>query len=187
MNIIKNFIKKKKRLVYGGMAINELVSKKSIKDAIYTELHTPDIEFYSPKPVHDLIELCDILHKKKIKYVVGKEGIHNETFKIFCNFENYCDIGYMPENLYKAVPTVKLDGLYYIDTEFMMIDIYRVYTDPLTSYWRLEKTFTRTARILKHYPLRMKKKNNINEKKKKYYKIKKKKKKKRNHSIKNRS
>src|SRR5580698_5921692 len=34
-----------------------------------------------------------------------------------------------------------------------MIDYFRVFTDPLTAYFRLEKTFTRLYLMLKHYPL----------------------------------
>jgi hypothetical protein len=35
----------------------------------------------------------------------------------------------------------------------MMVDTYRVLTDPMTSYWRLEKSITRFQTILKYYPI----------------------------------
>jgi hypothetical protein len=35
----------------------------------------------------------------------------------------------------------------------MLIDAYRVYSDPMTSYFRLTKTFTRFNKLMHHYPL----------------------------------
>ena len=39
---------------------------------------------------------------------------------------------------------------------FMLVDAYRVYADPMTSYFRLEKTFTRFSTLLKYYPFDVK-------------------------------
>ena len=33
----------------------------------------------------------------------------------------------------------------------MLVDAYRVYADPMTSYFRLEKTFTRFSTMMKYY------------------------------------
>jgi hypothetical protein len=35
----------------------------------------------------------------------------------------------------------------------MMVDAYRVLTDPMTSYWRLDKSIMRFQKLLKYYPL----------------------------------
>jgi hypothetical protein len=34
----------------------------------------------------------------------------------------------------------------------MLIDSYRVFTDPMTSYWRLDKVFNRYLKLIRYYP-----------------------------------
>ncbi len=150
---IKKFIINKKRIVYGGYAQNALIKEKNKNDVFYKETDMADIEFYSPDPVGDTIDLCDYLHKKNYKYIEGKEGVHNETYKIFVNFNNYCDISYMPPDLFDKCPTLIAEGMLMTHPHFMLIDAYRVYNDPMTSYFRLRKTFTRFNTLMKYYPL----------------------------------
>ena len=138
-NLVHKFIKNKKRIVYGGFAQNLLIKINNPEDQFYSKLDTPDIEFYSPKPVEDIMELCDYLHKNGVKRINGQEGIHIETYKLFVNFAEYCDIGYMPENVYNKVPTLNINGFRIADPLFMTIDVFRVFSDPLTSYWRVKK------------------------------------------------
>ena len=147
------FIKNKKRIVYGGFAQNLLIKINNPEDQFYSELDTPDIEFYSPNPIEDLMELCDFLHNQGVKRVTGQEGIHNETYKLFVNFAEYCDIGYMPSNVYDKVPTLNVNGFRIADPLFMTIDVFRVFSDPMTSYWRVEKSFLRNDLLMKYYPL----------------------------------
>jgi hypothetical protein len=97
--IILEFIKNKKRIIYGGYAQNKLIIEKNKDDGFYKDIDTPDIEFYTYAPLSDLIELCDLLYVNKFKHIQGTEGLHDGTYKIFVNFENYCDISYMPKNI----------------------------------------------------------------------------------------
>jgi len=160
-SFIIDYIKRNKKVVYGGFAQNLLIMQKNKSDAFYTEINgayynwpdIADIEFYSPTPVADLIELTDILYKKKYKFVEGKEGIHPETFKIFVNFLNYCDISYMPAHVYNNMPIIVVNGIKCAHPHFMIVDTYRVLTDPMTSYWRINKSIRRTQLLLKYYPI----------------------------------
>jgi len=161
-DVIKDYIKKKKRIIYGGYAQNTLITDINKDDGFYKDIDTPDIEFYSYEPLIDLIELCNLLHSKNFKFVQGSEGLHKGTYKIFVNFENYCDISYTPKNIIDNCPyIVSKEGLRLADPLFMLIDIYRVFTDPMTSYWRLEKSFKRFLRVYKYYPIEKYKNNNI--------------------------
>ena len=149
---VLNYIRKNRKLVYGGFAQNKLIEKKNKKDVFYSDNDLYDVEFYSYEPEKDIILLCDMLNKKGYKYVQCVEGIHNETFKINVNFENYCDISYLPKNIYDSIPKIEYDGYICIHPHYMMIDMYRVFTDPLISYFRLEKTFTRFNKLVESYP-----------------------------------
>lgn len=154
-NNIIEYIKKQKKIIYGGWAQNSLIIMKNKEDGFYKESDTPDIEFYSHEPLKDLIEICDFLHSKKFKFVQGSEGVHAGTYKIFVNFINYCDITYLPKNIYDNIQYIEdKNNLRYAPPSFLYIDIFRVFTDPMTSYWRLDKSFKRFLRLYRYYPLK---------------------------------
>ena len=80
---MESFIKRKNRIVYGGTSLNRLIKSKNPKDAFYKDFDTPDLEFYSPEPLLDMKELCDLLHSKNYKYVSSTQAVHGDTYKIF--------------------------------------------------------------------------------------------------------
>jgi len=158
--IIVDYIKSKKRIVYGGYAQNLLLMSKNKDESIYREIEgayynwpdLADIEFYSYEPLKDLVELTDLIYLKKFKHIEGKEGVHSDTYKIFVNFLNYGDITYMPKFIYDNLPTIQVNGIICTHPHFMAVDAYRVITDPLTSYYRLDKAINRFNIVLKYYP-----------------------------------
>jgi len=153
-SIILDFIKENKRVIYGGYAQNKLIKLKNKEDYIYKETDVPDVEFYSYEPIKDTIELCNKLYAKGCKFIQGKEGIHNTTYKIFINFINYCDITYLAKNIYDRIPFIEDNNVRYAHPTFLLIDIYRVFVDPMTSYFRLDKSFNRYVKMIKYYPIR---------------------------------
>lgn len=152
-NIICNFIKENRRKIYGGFGLNLLVKNKNPSDAIYKEGTVPDIDFYSPKPIVDLIKLCNILHSHGFKGVIGKEAQHQETYNITVNYLTYCDISYVPRNIYDKMPFKEIEGYNVIHPHFMWIDYLRMFSDPLISYWRMDnmKSFKRFFLLQKHF------------------------------------
>ena len=98
--IVLDYIKENKRKIYGGYAQNKLIVSKNSKDAFYDEDDLPDIDFYSPEPIKDLINLCNLIYAKGHKPVEGREATHKETYSIFMNYTNVCDISYVPKNIY---------------------------------------------------------------------------------------
>ena len=154
-DIIKKYIKEKRRKIYGGYALNILLCAKNKSNALYDESDIPDIDFYSFEPLVDLVALCDLIHKKGFKPVIGQEAQHKETYSIFVNYQLYCDISYMPLNIFNKVKFVEIDGWKIVHPSFIMIDYFRMFTDPMVSYWRLEKHFDRYMKLQKVYPLPM--------------------------------
>jgi hypothetical protein len=154
--VIKEFIKKKNRIVYGGYAQNSLIKEKNEGDQFYGKFDFPDIEFYTPEPAKDAMELSNILYAKKFKDIRLEQGVHDGTYKIFVNFENVCDIGYIPNNINNNYPNVMIEGMKMTPPELVYIDTLRVYNDPLNSWFRLNKTWTRSNILLRYYPLKLK-------------------------------
>jgi hypothetical protein len=151
--IILNYIKEKNRKMYGGYTLNMLLKDKDEKLAIYEEDDMPDIDFYSTEPLIDLKTLCDKLENEGFKGVMGQEAQHPESYKIFVNQHEYCDITYMPSNIYHKVKFIKIKDYLLIHPWFMMIDYFRMFTDPIGSYFRLDKTYVRYMKLQKAYPL----------------------------------
>lgn len=150
--VIHSFIIKNHRKVYGGYALNLLIKNKNKNDAIYKETDMPDIEFYSYEPINDLIRICNELYNKKFKRVTGMEAEHLETYTVMVNTEKYCDITYMPKQLYNILSTRVIEGYTVVHPHFLEIDYLRQINDPLVSYWRLDK-FSRFYLLQKYYPL----------------------------------
>lgn len=151
--IIFDYIKKKDRVIYGGTAINMWIEKKDKNDAIYDKELPGDIEFYSPDPLKDMYEICNIFYKKKFKNILGREAMHQETYSIFVEHTPFCDISYMTESIMKNnIPTKKIKGIKYVTPRFLLNDMFRVFSNPLHDYpFRLEKVFSRYSLLKKHY------------------------------------
>lgn len=152
-NIVINFVKSKRRKIYGGTAQNALIKNKDKSDAFYEEDSEADIDFYSPEPISDAMELCNIFVEKGYKNVEAREAQHKETYSVFVEFINKADISYIPKNIYHKMPFIEINGLFYTGPTFIMIDMYRMLTDPVNSgSFRWKKTLPRIVSLQKHYP-----------------------------------
>lgn len=151
--IVLDYIRDNKRKIYGGYALNATIKHKNKDDAFYEDDKIPDIDFYSPDPIIDAIKICNILHDKGYKFVEGRTAFHKETYTVFVNYENAADISYVPKHIYNNIPYVTIDGIQYVHTSFISIDIFREFTEPYFSSDRWTKTFPRLVLAQKHYPL----------------------------------
>lgn len=151
--IILDYIKKEKRIIYGGYAWHNLIKNVEPMDGFYKDTDYTDIEFYSNKPIEDMKNICDILYSKKFNFIQGKSAQHEDTYTIFINFIGYCDISYMPSNIFYNVMTENINGYRMIHPKFILVDILRQFNDPMTSFWRLDKNIKRGKIIMKHYPI----------------------------------
>lgn len=152
--IICDFVKEHKRKIYGGFGLNLLIKEKNSSDAIYKPEQIPDIDFYSPYPIIDLMKLCNLLHSNGFKAVIGREAIHQETYNITVNYLTYCDISYVPKNIYDKMAFKEIENYIVIHPHFMWIDYLRMFTDPLISYWRMGdnlKSFKRFCLLQKYF------------------------------------
>lgn len=156
INIVLKFIKDKKRKVYGGTAQNKLVVNKNPKDSFYPDHEIPDIDFYSPEPLQDMKEICDLLYESKFgdNIIEGREAQHKETYTVFVNYENTCDISYVPKYIYNKMPFVEIDGINYVHPSFIYIDLYRVLSEPHFSSRTWGKHFGRLMLLQKYYPFK---------------------------------
>ena len=59
----------------------------------------------------------------------------------------------MSNNIYCCTRYIQIDDLNIVHPYFIMIDYFRMFTDPILSYWRLEKHFERYLKLQKIHPL----------------------------------
>ena len=154
--IIFKFIKDNRKKIYGGIALDYLFREKKSGYMVYSNNYDfPDIDFYSTEPMHDLIKLCDIIHEKNFKYIRGREALHKETYSLYVDNKLYCNITYVPKNIFNKIPYTNINGYSIVQSQFLMIDYLRILTDPICSYWRLKdkNCFDRYYELQRLYPL----------------------------------
>ena len=162
MDIIVQFVRDRKRKVYGGQALNAAVWARSAADAFYgPPPWTPegrahavvqngpdepaDIEFYSPDAVQDAMQLSDMLVRAGHTFVQAREASHVFTYTVTVDFVRLCDITYVPRRVYQQIPAQCWGGVWCITPHFQLVDVLRQYCDPVISHWRIGQVLSRLA------------------------------------------
>ena len=112
-DIVENFLRRKRRVCYGGTAINAILPEKM---KFYDkDKDLPDYDFFSPNPQDDLLLLAKDLQHAGFTEVTERIGIHEGTHKLLVNFIAIADITYMNPDLYKIVHqrALKKDGIWF--------------------------------------------------------------------------
>jgi hypothetical protein len=152
LEIVKQFIKKKKLVCYGGFAINELLPKN---DKIYDEkIDIPDYDFFSSNALNHAKELADIFFKKGYENVEAKTTVHHGTFKVFVNYIPIADITGMDHNLFKTIQkkAIRINGILVTDPIFLKMAMYLELSRPEGQIDRWAKVLNRLNLINKYYP-----------------------------------
>ena len=76
---MENFLRVRKRICYGGTAINALLPPQ---DQFYDmNVELPDYDFFSPDPLKDAKDLADIYYKKGFTKIEAKASSLHKTPK----------------------------------------------------------------------------------------------------------
>lgn len=173
--LIKEFIKKKNLLIYGGIAVNSILPKS---ERFYDKYETPDIDFFSYRAKSDAIELVNYLTSKGIKYVEVRSGIHYETFKIYVRFIPMADITDIPKYLFDRMMSMSKNETILIKRHVPDYDIKSAPLDFLRLAMHIElsrpdgyierwmKVFKRMTLLYDYYPVILDKSCNGYEKEK---------------------
>jgi len=153
ISVVETFLAEKKRIIYGGAAINALLPKNL---QFYGPDDLPDYDFLTP----DALEDCAILMEKyKIagfKDVETRLGIHEGTYKIFVNFRAAADITEMPKDIYNRLhKKARVRGsLVCAPPDWLRMAAYLELSRPLGDVEkRWQKVFYRIQLLNKIYPL----------------------------------
>ncbi len=99
LNVVEQFMKRNKRICYGGTAINSILPKE--KQFYNYDVDIPDYDFFSPTALDDAKELCNLFKKENVFHVEGKNAIFFGTYKVFVNFVPIADITQIHDTFYQ--------------------------------------------------------------------------------------
>lgn len=151
-DIVKAFILKKNRIIYGGMSI-DMALKASGHVGIYADDAIPDYDFMSPEMYEDSIELADLLFKEFPDANISSiNALHPTSRRIRINFTPVADITYIPPKLYETLPTLPFQKFRIIHHSFQRLDLHRAFINPFEHTPR-EVAFFRTHKDIKRYEL----------------------------------
>ncbi len=143
LNLVEDFLRRKHRICYGGMAINaHLPSGQKFYDLRKT---LPDYDFFTPTPEQDSKELEAMIRRAGFEPVVTRLGIHEGTYKIFVNFNSVADLTYMPLWMYRILQkrALVVDGVSYADSDFLRMNMYLELSRPRGEVERWDKVYKR--------------------------------------------
>ena len=157
VEIVEEFLARKKLICYGGTAINNLLPKNA--QFYDKDTQIPDYDFFSPTPLEDAKELADIYFKAGFAEVEAKTGVHHGTFKVFVDYTPMADITYMHPALFRRLmrDSVSVLGIHYCPPDFLRMNMYLELSRPAGDVSRWEKVAGRLLLLNEHRPMISKK------------------------------
>lgn len=152
IDIIEDYIKTKKRVCYGGTAINSILPKSMQFYKEDTDL--PDYDFFSPDPQDDIKAIVKILQEAGFREINERVGVHEGTFKILVNFIPIADITFMDKKFYSILQerAIRKDGIYYCDPDFLRMMMYLELSRPRGEVSRWTKVYERLLLLNHAFP-----------------------------------
>jgi hypothetical protein len=153
LKIVANFLRKRKRVLYGGFAINELLPDS---DKFYDPAkELPDYDFMTPSAKHDVAELILMFKDEGYTDVEPSLGIHEGTYKVFVNYQAVADITQCDPFVYNILhrEAVVKNGLYISPPNYLRMNMYLELSRPAGDVSRWEKVYVRLLLLNKAYPM----------------------------------
>jgi hypothetical protein len=155
VKLLEDFLRKKKLICYGGIAINNILPLNSQFYDFTKEI--PDYDFYSKTPLDDAKELADVYHENDFDDIEAKAGKHSGTFKVFVGVIGIADITFLEPEIFDnlAKEVVVKNGICYASPKFLRMNLYLELSRPKGMVNRWEKILSRLNLLNKFYPFQI--------------------------------
>lgn len=150
---VERFLRKKRRVCYGGQAINALLPEKR---RFYDPKTTvPDYDFFSPSMDDDVAELIDDLLKDGFDDITKKLSVHEGTIKVYVNFIPVADCSEMNKEMFSTIQkrAKSVDGILYCDADLLRMLMHLELSRPRGEVARWKKVFERLTLLNHEYPV----------------------------------
>ena len=147
-----NFLSKKKCLLYGGVAVNEMLPAKL---KIYKPATLPDIDVLSPEPTNLAKQLVRYFTSKKHSAVSFTEALHKGTYKVFCEGIQLADITGVSAATYKRLldgSKISSIGIKTVSPLFIRMTLHKMLAEP-NDVHRWPNVHKRLSSFYKEYPI----------------------------------
>lgn len=153
IHILEDFLRDKKQMCYGGIAINNILPAN---ERFYDfESEIPDYDFFSPNALRDVKRLADIFYMAGYESVEAKAGFHEGTFKLFVDNFQIADITHMEEKFFNKVikSAILKKGILYAPPNLLRMMSYNELSNPEGHVERWTKVVDRLTKLNKYYPI----------------------------------
>jgi hypothetical protein len=153
LDIVEQFLRRKRRVCYGGTAMNAQLPPEL---QFYTaERDLPDYDFFTPEIEKDTEELVTDLKRAGFEDVANRVGMHDGTKKILVNYVAVADISEMDRDIFDRIQkrAVVIKGIYYTDPNVLRMMMYLELSRPKGEVSRWSKVFERLSLINKVFPM----------------------------------
>ena len=153
IQILENFLIRKKLICYGGTAINNILPKYA--QFYDRDIEVPDYDFFSQNALEDAKELADIFYAAGYLETEAKSGVHKGTYKVFVNYIPMADITQLHSDIYRSIgrETITIAGIRYAPPNYLRMSMYLELSRPAGDVSRWEKVLKRLTLLNKYYPL----------------------------------
>ena len=153
------FLVRKKALLYGGTALNELLPT-ALK--IYDPYTLPDIDVLSPNAEKLAKEMVIFYKKKKHQAVSFTEALHPGTFKVYADGVQIADITQCSHETYEKLlqhcVRSKQWKIKIVPPQYIRMTLHKILSQPNDAH-RWENVFERLKRYYKTFPISVCKQN----------------------------
>jgi hypothetical protein len=147
----QRFLAKETILLYGGLAINELLPKKH---QFYGDKELPDFDMFSTEGKS--LATRAVHHFKKHGYPLASstEALHENTYKVMVSGLPVLDITHVSKNMFEKLSIHKHKtkyGLYTVNPEYLRMTLHQLLSQPKDAH-RWIKLFKRVVSFYEVFP-----------------------------------
>lgn len=108
LDLVKDFIIAKNRILVGGMSIDLALKMKGSQ--LYSDTEMPDYDIRTPEHHEDAVEFGRLLCNSGYNNVQIINAIHVTSMRVGVDFDYVFDITYSPIDVYRTIPTIIFKG-----------------------------------------------------------------------------
>lgn len=144
------YLKRKPILLYGGLAIHEIMPK-SLK--IYDEYTLPDIDVFTYKPGELAKGLVKHMKDQGYELTTYGEALHEGTLKIYSQGQQIVDMTFIPKSAFRKLAKKSMVGdlgLRVVDPQYLRMSLHKMLA--ATNLDRWPKVLKRIVNFYQAYP-----------------------------------